>query len=338
MKAAVLHEVGEPLLIEDVPKPEIGPEEVLVKTMTCGLCRTDLHICEGVAYVPRLPHIPGHEPSGVVASVGDAVTGLSIGERVVPNLFFTCGECLYCRGGRDTQCTDLRGLLGVSVNGAFADYFKAPADNLFTLPDNVSFKAGGLVSCAVVTALHAFRRARLLPGDSAVILGAGGVGQALIQVLQASGIRVVAVSRSTSKMEIAGSMGADLTVRADSPDWEKPVMAFAGGDGAECVFDCVGSSSTMRKSADCVMRGGQIIVIGEEPEHPGIDTTEIAQRELEIIGTRNGNRQDTADAIAMVAAGTIAPLVAGTFPLRRINEALQLMRSGGAEGRIVIKL
>jgi len=336
MKAAVLHEIGKPLRIQEVPVPEIGPDEVLVETRACGICRTDLHISDGLAYVPQLPHIPGHEPAGVVAQVGENVTELSVGQRVAPNLFFTCGQCYYCRNGRDTQCTDLKGLLGVSVNGAFAEYFVAPAENLFVLPDNISFEVGGLIGCAVVTALHATRRARLFLNDTAVVLGAGGVGQVLISILLACGLRVIAISRSQEKLEIARKLGAHLALQAGAPDITKQIKVFADGDGAKCVFDCVGSSSTMKDSADYVMRGGQIIVIGEEPEFPEIDTIQIAQRELEIIGTRNGTKQDTIDAIAMVAERIVTPPIARTYPLSQINEALQFMRSGQANARIVI--
>ena len=336
MKAAVLHEIGKPLRIQEVPVPAIGPDEVLVETRACGICRTDLHICDGLAYVPKLPHIPGHEPAGVVAQVGENVTNLSVGQRVAPNLFFTCGQCYYCRNGRDTQCTDLKGLLGVSVNGAFAEYFVAPAENLFVLPDNISFEVGGLIGCAVVTALHATRRARLFLNDTAVVLGTGGVGQVLISILLACGVRVIAISRSQEKLEIARKLGAHLALQAGAPDITKQIKVFADGDGVKCVFDCVGSSSTMKDSADYVMRSGQIIVIGEEPEFPEIDTIQIAQRELEIIGTRNGTKQDTIDAIAMVAAGIVTPPIARTYPLSQINEALQFMRSGQANARIVI--
>jgi propanol-preferring alcohol dehydrogenase len=337
MKAAVLHDIGKPLRIEEVPAPEIGPDEVLVETRACGICRTDLHISDGLAYVPKLPHIPGHEPAGVVAQVGANVTELSVGQRVVPNLFFTCRQCYYCRVGRDTQCTDLSGLLGVSVNGAFAEYFVAPAENLFRLPDNISFEVGGLISCAVVTALHATRRARLGLCDTAVVLGAGGVGQVLIQILKAAGVRVIAISRSKEKLELAQKLGAHLVLEK-KPDITKQIRKFAGGDGAKCVFDCVGSSTTMKDSADYVMRGGQIIVIGEEPEFPQIDTIQIAQRELEIIGSRNGSKQDTIDAIAMIATGIITPPIARIFPLSQINEALKEMRSGRANARIVIAI
>lgn len=336
MKAAVLHEIGNPLRIEDVPIPEIGPDDVLVQTKACGICRTDLHIYDGLAYIPQLPHILGHEPSGIVTEVGQNVSGFKTGQRVVPHLFFTCGNCYYCRVGSDAQCTSLTGLLGVLNDGAFAEFFVAPAENLFVLPNQVSFEAGGLSSCAAITAIHAIRRTRLGPNDTAVIVGSGGIGQILVQILKASGVNIVATSRTQGKLDTAKKLGANLVLQQGHPDTLKEIKKFAGGDGVQCVFDCVGTSSTMKASAQYVMRGGQIIVIGEEPEFPEIDTIQIAQRELEIIGTRNGSRQDIDDVIGMLATGIVNPPIAETFLLAEVNQALDLMRIGGVNGRIVI--
>jgi propanol-preferring alcohol dehydrogenase len=271
-----------------------------------------------------------------VSKVGDNVKGLEVGQRVVPHLFFTCGECDYCLAGKDPQCTKLGGLIGVTVDGAFAEYFKAPERNLFVLPDSIPFEIGGLISCAMVTAIQAHRKAGPHPGDSAIIVGAGGVGQVLIQLLRASGVRVVAISRSEDKLEIARSLGADLAIQADDPNIEEKVRTFSDQDGADCVFDCVGSSVTMGRSANYVANCGRIIVIGEEEEYPEIDTVQIAQRELEIIGTRNGTRKDTEEAISLVERGILKPQIARTFPLEQVNEALDFMESGQSSGRVVI--
>lgn len=338
MRAAVLHETGQSLVVEDVRKPKIGPQEALVQTRACGICRTDIHILDGLAYIPELPHVPGHEPSGVVVEVGERVDDLEVGQRVVPHLFHTCGNCYFCRVGEDALCTNLQGIIGVTLPGGFAEYFAAPAKNLFVLPDNVPFETGGLVSCAVITAVHAFRRARLSSNDSAVIVGAGGIGQLLIQILKSAGIRVIATGRSEQTLETARKLGADLALRTTSPDTVKKVKEFAGDQGAQCVFDCVGLAKTMKDSAEYVMSRGQIIVIGEEAEFPEVDTIQIAQRELEIIGSRNGSRQDTVESLSMMAAGIIDPVVSRTFPLQEINQAMEFVRSGQAHGRVVVKI
>lgn len=338
MKAALLERVGEPLVVREVPIPEIGPGEVLVETRTCGLCRTDLHIQDGLAYIPSLPHIPGHEPAGVVAAVGESVSGLTVGQRVVPHLFMADRDCAFIRAGRHAQALHLTGIIGVTAPGGFAEYFKAPARNLLVLPDNVPFDAGGLTSCAVITAVHAYRRAGLQVNDSAVVLGAGGIGQILIQILVAAGVQTVAVSRSVESLKLAEGNRAALTVPLGAADAAQQVRAFAGSeyDGVQCVFDLVGTSQTMEAAASFVRRGGRIVVIGEEPEYPAIDTIQIAQRELEIIGSRNGSLQDASDSLAMMSAGIIRPPIAQRFHLEEINDALALLRSGRARGRIVI--
>ncbi len=338
MKAAVLRQLKQPLMIEDVPVPEVGPDDVLIETHTCGICRTDLHIQDGLAYVASLPHIPGHEPAGVVAAVGVNVREIQVGQRVVPHLFVTCGRCVCCRGGRDAQCMNTAGVLGVTLPGAFAEYFTAPARNLLSLPDGVEFDEGGLVSCAVITAVHAYRRARVRVGDPVVVLGAGGIGLILVQILKAAGALVAVVSRSKEALGMAMDEGADLAVLINSTDAARQITMFSAGQGAQCVFDCVGTAATMRAAASFAAAGGQIIVIGEEPEFPAIDTIQIAQRELEIIGSRNGSRQDGADALAMLAAGTIRPPIVRRVRLEEINEAFDFMRSGQAHGRIVVML
>lgn len=325
MKAAVMRRAGGELSLEDVPIPQIGPDEVLVESRTCGICGTDLHILAGHGYVPALPHILGHEPAGVVMETGRDVTSVRPGDRVVPHLFFSCNTCVYCRSGRTQQCANLRGILGVLCPGAFAEYFKIPAENLFVLPDSIPFDIGGLIADAVVTGVHAVRRAALKLGDAAVVLGAGGVGQIIIQLLAASGVQVTAVDRIPEKLRLAGEMGA---VSGAVPE------AVSAND-VQCVFNCVGTPDSMRLAAKLVMRCGRIVVIGEEPGGSPVETTEIAQRELEIIGSRNGTRQDMADAIGLVAAGILRPYVAARFPLERINDAFDCVR-GGALGRVVV--
>lgn len=338
MKAALLTEVGKPLRIEDVPRPELGPDEVLVETRTCGLCRTDLHIQDGIAYLADLPHIPGHEPAGVVVAVGGGVAGVEVGQRVVPHLFVARRKGYYTRTGRHSQAMHLEGIIGVTLPGGFAEYFKAPAENLLELPDGLPFDIGGLTSCAVITAVHAFRKSGLRAGDTAVVLGAGGIGQILIQILVASGVPAVAVSRSKESLDLAKGNGAAAVVQLRSPDAVARVRAIAGPeyDGAACVFDLVGTAETMELAASLARRCGRIVVIGEEPEASPVDSITVAQRELEIVGSRNGGMQDAADALAMMASGSIDPPIARRFGLGEINEAMDLLRSGRARGRIVI--
>ncbi|MEZ6144203.1 MAG: alcohol dehydrogenase catalytic domain-containing protein [Planctomycetaceae bacterium] len=340
MKAAVLKSIGQPFTVEDVPDPVIGPDEVLVATRTCGICRTDLHIQDGLAYVPNLPHIPGHEPAGVIADVGRDVTGYTIGQRVVPHLFVSGGDCRFTRSGQHAQATHLQGIIGVTLPGGFAEYFKAPAENLLPLPENVPFDVGGLTSCAVITAVHAYRKSGLQLGQSAVVLGAGGIGLMLVQLLGQAGVRTIAVSRSPDSLRLAEQAGAELALSVEDANTAGCIREFAGAgkDGADCIFEMVGRAGTMRAAADYACRGGRIIVIGEEDEYPEIDTIQIAQRELEIIGSRNGGRQDAIDALEMLAVGIIKPHIAASFALDEINEAMSLVRNGEARGRVIVNV
>jgi D-arabinose 1-dehydrogenase-like Zn-dependent alcohol dehydrogenase len=333
MRAAVFEAVAQPLVMRDVPLPTLERDEVLVQTHSCGVCGTDLHILEGYGYVPHLPHILGHEPAGVVSAIGAAVQSLHVGDRVVPSLFFTCNECYYCRVGRHQQCAHLKGILGVLSPGAFAEYFKAPAINLFRLPDSISFEVGGLIADAVVTAVHAAKRGLLIPGTASVVIGAGGVGLCLIQMLVASGVRVAAVDLDPAKQDAARNLGAEVAFHPTGTLAE--LQEWADADGVQCVYDCVGSSSSMEEACATVMNGGRVVVIGEQHERPPVTSTAIAQRELELVGSRNGTRQDLVEAIRLVAEGKIRPLIAARYSLERVNEAIQRVRTG-VVGRAVV--
>jgi len=340
MKAAVFEAIGSPLVLEEIPTPSLGPDEVLVETHTCGICRTDIHIQDGLAYVPRLPHVPGHEPAGRVVEVGREVTGIRLDQRVVPHLFVRSADCRYTRAGEHAQALHLRGIIGVTLPGGFAEYFKAPAQNLL-LPDAVPFDVGGLTCCGVITALHAFRKAMLREQETAVVLGAGGIGLMLLQLLRAASIRALAVDRSEDRFALALQAGAERALTLEAAAIADQVRDFAGpraGDGVDCVFELVGSAHTMQAAAGFARRGGRIVVIGEEAEFPAIDTIRIAQRELQIIGSRNGGLQDARDALDLIARGVIRPPIAATFPLAQINRGLDLVRRNQVQGRVIIRI
>jgi propanol-preferring alcohol dehydrogenase len=335
VKAAVLEQFSQPLVIREVPVPEISPQEIMVATRSSAICGTDLHILDGHGYVPRLPHVLGHEPAGIVAAVGAEVTNVKVGERVVPSLFFTCDECYYCRVGRHQQCSNLKGILGVLCNGAFAEYFKVPARNAFRLPDAISFEAGGIIADAVVTSVHAAKRSGLVPGSTAVVIGGGGVGLCILQVVAGAGVRVAVIDINIEKLSAAQLYGATavfLTSQAVSS-----VKSWSGIDGVQCVFDCVGSSQSLEDACRMVMDGGRVVVIGEVDQPCPVTSTQIAQRELEIIGSRNGTRQDLVEAIRLVERGVVQPPIAAHFPLEEINHAMKRVREG-VTGRVVVRV
>ena len=160
----------------------------------------------------------------------------------------------------------------------------------------------------------------------------------MIQLLKAAGVRVIAASRSPESRRLAAQHGAELTFPFGAEDGAKQVRDFTGGDGAQCAFDIVGLAATMREAAGYVGRGGQIIVIGEEPEFPPIDTIAIAQRELEIIGSRNGGLQDAADALVLLARGILPPPIDRRYPLDDLPAAMDYVRNGQTHGRVIIEV
>jgi propanol-preferring alcohol dehydrogenase len=338
MKAAVLHAIDQPLRYEEVADPEPGPDEVLVRTHACGICGTDLHIVDGWGYVPRLPHILGHEPAGVVAAVGEGVDGFQVGERVAPNIFYTCGNCRYCRGSRETLCLGLKGILGVlTYPGAYAEYFTIPARQLFHLPDTVSFEEGGLIADAVVCAVHAVQdRARVQLNDQVLVIGTGGVGSTVLQVARAAGAEVIAADRGSGPLELALCLGA--RVAFDTHDSDIVEKTRAQTDGVDAVIDCVGSEQTLGIGVKSLRRGGRLVILGYTQDRYPLDPREIAVNELEVVGVRSGGRQNTAQAIELVAQGKVKPVVGARFPLAEANEALARLREGKVVGRVVLSV
>ena len=331
MRAALLTDIGKPLTIGDVSPPEPGPREVLVRTRACGICRTDLHIADGFAYRPPLPHILGHEPAGVVEGVGAEVKTFKPGEAVAPYLFLYCGTCRACQAHEEARCSNPAGILGVSIAGAFADYFVIREDNLVPVPHVVPLDVAGLMGCAAITAVRAMARGDLASGQRAAVIGIGGIGVLLVQGLVAAGVEVAAFSRS----EAARAHGLENGAKA--------AFGLEGGEldatsVFDRVFDVVGTAETMALAGRLTRRGGRIIVIGEEPNFPAIDTVTIAQRELEIHGSRNGARAQADEAMRLMAAGILRPQIAARVPLAEINDAFDALRRGAIHGRIVVDL
>ncbi len=337
MKAAVLHQVGHALSIEDVSAPQIGPEEVLVHTRACGICGTDLHIRDGWGYTPTLPFIMGHEPAGVVAEVGSNVSGFKAGDHVVPNIFFSCGNCFYCRTNRETQCINLDGILGVLKHpGGYGEYFKIPGRQLFKLPAHVPFTEGSIIADAVVTSLHAVKRGRIRQGETVMVISVGGCAAAAIQIGKAYGARVICVVRSSEKQKRAIELGADEAFNSRETDIPAAAKDLTNGLGVECVIDGVGNHESLKEGVNSLCHGGRLVILGYTQERYPLDPRQIAVHEMEVIGTRSGGRQDTIESIQFVADRRWKPIVTDVFPIDHVEAAHQFMREAKALGRIVL--
>lgn len=330
MKAAVFHGGNQPLQLEDVPMPVIGPDDILVKVAACGVCHTDLHYLDhGVPTFKTPPLILGHEASGTVAECGRDVSGFKAGDRVLLPAVFSCGHCHYCRSGRENICQSMI-MLGNNVDGAYAEYVKVSAKDAFHLPEEIPLIEGAIIADAISTPFHAVKnRARVQPGDTVAVFGCGGVGINVVQVAAAVGGIVIAVDRVPQKLEWAKKMGAQHTVLAGEVDVRKTIRKITGG-GADVAIEAIGNPEVMNLAFESLRNGGRLCVVGYSEKTVTLSAARIMYREMEIVGSLGCRPVDYPRIIEMVRAGMLAvtPLVTHRFALENIEDAFALLRSG----------
>jgi propanol-preferring alcohol dehydrogenase len=229
MKAAVVHNFASPLAVEDVPTPQAGPGEVIVRIETSGLCHTDIHAAHGDWPVkPNPPFIPGHEGVGIVESLGEGVTEVAVGDRVaLPWLGYACGACEYCTTGWETLCEQQRNT-GYSTDGGYAEYALGSAKYVARVPDGVDPLDAAPLTCAGVTTYKAVKLSGARPASLVAVFGIGGLGHLALQYAKIFGATVVAVDVVEDKLELARDLGADHTVNALVEDPVAAIKALGG--------------------------------------------------------------------------------------------------------------
>jgi len=331
MKAAVFNGPNQPLEVQEVPTPEPGPGQILVKVAACGVCHTDLHyIDHGVPTFKKPPLILGHEPSGTVAALGPGAEGFKEGDRVLLPAVLTCGHCDYCRSGRENICRTMV-MFGNNVDGAYAEYVAAPAKDAFHLPKEIPLEEGSIIADAISTPYHAVKnRARVRPGDSVVVFGCGGVGINVVQVAAAVGASVIAVDLLEAKLEWAKKLGAVATVNPSQvEDVGKAVRKMTGG-GADIAIEAIGNPAVMETAFGCLRTGGRLVIVGYSHQNVALNAGRIMYREMEVLGSLGCRPVDYPRLIEMARIGRIKvkELVTHRFPLAEINAAFDLLRSG----------
>ena len=335
MKAAVVHEFGKPLKIEEVPVPTPGPGEVLIKLIANGVCHTDLHAAQGDWPVkPNLPFIPGHEGVGVVVALGPGITGLKEGDPVgLAWLHDACGECEYCRTGWDALCLAQRNS-GYTVNGSFAEYAIGSAAYLGRLPRNADFVALAPILCAGVTTYKGIKETEAKPGEWIAISGVGGLGQMAIQYAKAMGLHVAALDVTEEKLALARASGADVTVDATLPDAAAQIIKQTGGGVHGALVTAV-SPAAFGQAIQIVRRKGTIALVGLPPGDFKTPIFDVVLGRKTIRGSIVGGRQDLAEAIAFAAEGKVRSHFHKTA-LEDINTVFENMKAGKIDGRMVI--
>lgn len=336
MRAAVLRQFGQPLQIEEKPIPQPGPGEVLVKVRASGLCVSDLHIQDGKIATVRLPYTPGHELAGVIAAVGAGVPPERIGQHISAAIDIICGECEFCRTGRTNLCRKLV-RIGFERDGSHAEYCVIPAQNAFPVSPEIPFEQVTGIPDAVGCMYNGLKnQARLRAGQTLLILGVGGLGMNAIQLAKQMGATVLATSRRADKLETARQMGADAVIDTSQEDLRARAAALTGGRGVDVVLDNIGLEWSINEGIAMVRPGGRVLVCGYISEEFRVNYQEIMKFEKEILGIRGMTRQDMAEVIEWVNQKRIVPYVYKTVPFEQINEALDLLRSGRAKGRVVL--
>ena len=336
MRAAVAREFGKPLAIEEVPIPEPGAGEVLVKIEATGVCHTDLHAVDGDWPVkPIMPLIPGHEGVGTVAAVGSGVIGLKEGDAVgVPWLHDACGECEYCRTGWETLCPNQHNS-GYGVNGTYAEYAIGSAPYVGRLPQNPDFASLAPILCAGVTSYKGLKETEAKPGEWVAISGIGGLGHLAVQYAKAMGLHVAALDVSDEKLRLACELGADLTVNCSSEDAVDQVIRETGG-GAHGVLVTAVSNAAFSQAIACARRRGTVSLVGLPPGNFPTPIFDVVLKRITVRGSIVGTRQDLSEAIAFAAEGKVKTTVA-VEPLADVNDVFDRLRRGAIEGRIVLK-
>jgi L-iditol 2-dehydrogenase len=319
MKALLLTEYKH-LEVTDMPVPEIGPEDVLVRVRACGICGSDVHGYDGSSGRRVPPLVMGHEASGVVAAVGKDVTRFREGDRVTFDSTVYCGKCYFCRRGEINLC-DNRNVLGVSTgeyrrHGAFAEYVAVPQHIVYALPDSFPFEHAALIE-SVSIAFHAARRTPIRLGDSAVVVGTGMIGLLVLQSLRLAGCgQIIAVDIDDFKLARAKELGADVGLNSKNVDVAAEVAALTEGRGADIAVEVVGATASLNSAVCSVRKGGVVTLVGNLSPKVELPMQAVVTRELSLFGSC-GSQGEYPACIEMMARGDIRvePLITATAPL-----------------------
>ncbi|BCS93675.1 NAD(P)-dependent alcohol dehydrogenase [Metallosphaera javensis (ex Sakai et al. 2022)] len=341
MKAFRLHDYNKPLSIDEVPEPKIdGPYDIIVKIKGAGVCRTDLHIQEGIwkgIVNPKLPFTLGHENVGIIEKKGTAVDWLDVGDQVILHPYITCRHCRACRAGNDMHCPygKFPGLDG--TDGGYAEYLKTSAFSAIKIPKGVDIIPMAPLADAGITAYHAVKKISpyLYPGSLVAIIGVGGLGHIGIQVVKAiTPAKVVAIDINEEKAKLAKELNVDEIILAGKDGGISDVLKLTDNVGVDVVIDFVGEYSTPQNALRMVRKGGiySIVGYGGEFRNPTID---FVNREIMVVGNLVGTYNELSELVNLYVQNKVK-LKVQKFPLEDANRALEELKNGKIIGRGVL--
>jgi len=336
MKATVCKEFGKPLVIEEVPVPEPGPGQILVRIVATGVCHTDLHAVNGDWPVkPSPPFIPGHEGVGTVVALGAGVARVKEGDRVgIPWLHTADGYCEYCRTGWETLCPRQQNT-GYSVNGTFAEYALADPTFVGRLPDQLDWGPAAPTLCAGVTVYKGLKETEVKPGEWVMISGIGGLGHMAVQYAKAMGMHVVAIDIHDDKLALATRLGADLAVNARTTDAAAEIQKQVGGTHGALITAV--SPPAFEQAFGVLRSHGTMALVGLPPGKFAMPIFDTVLKRITVRGSIVGTRQDLEEALEFAGEGKVKAHFAWD-ELSNINDIFHRMAEGRIDGRIVLRL
>jgi propanol-preferring alcohol dehydrogenase len=305
MRAVQLTQAGRPLEIAEVPVPEIGASDVLIRVAACGICHSDAHYRAGISKFENLPLTLGHEVAGVVEKVGGSVRNVAPGHRVCLHYLVQCGHCEFCVRGLEQFCTSVQ-MIGRHRDGGYAEIVKVPARNAFNFPDEISFEVGAIMMCSSATALHALNKARLKAGESVAIFGFGGLGFSALQLARALDCgEIYVVEINPVKLASAKNLGA-IAINANAADPVEQIKEATDGKGVDVSLELIGSAKTMRQATRSLAPLGRAALAGLTNESMSIlPYQELINREAEIIGVSDHLASDLPALIEFARSGKV---------------------------------
>ena len=314
--------------IRDVADPTASADQIKIAVKYAGVCGSDLHIYHSDIAIPvRPPVVVGHEFSGIIAEIGEGVTGFEVGDRVVSQTAYEyCGVCHYCHTGYFNLCPHRR-TLGYWFDGIFAPYTVVPAARVMKIPENVSDISAAMSEPLACVCHAVYDLCRIVPGDVVLVTGPGAIGIMAAQVAKAHGAKVIisGMNVDAPRLELAKQLGADFAVNVEKEDLTEIVMTATGGNGADVVLECAGVAPAIDSALNLIKRQGYFVQIGLPGEKIPFDVSKIAFKELKFTGSLGSRRSSWEQSLALQASGMVKlePMADVILPLEQWQEAFR---------------
>lgn len=316
----------------NVEKPVPKADEILMQTRRIGVCGSDIHVYHGLHPYTGYPVVQGHEVGGVVAAVGENVTGFKVGDKITFMPQVTCGKCYPCTHGMYHICESLK-VMGFQTGGAAQEYFALPAANVLKLPDSMTLEEAAFIEPIAVT-VHAVERGGGAEGKRVLVLGAGPIGNLTAQVAKARGAKAVMITDiSPYKLEKARRCGIDFVIDPSKEDLNEAILRDFGPDRADLILECVGAEPTITDAIRCARKGSTIVVVGVFGKKPQVDLGLVQDRELSLVGTLMYQKPDYECAIDLVAKGKMRldEMITHRFPFEQYLDAYHTIEAAHGE-------